>query len=87
MWVFVMARVSHFRTSRGPRGPGGCLSGLGVALLVLWMMSRMTLLSWADETRTLDVWANADTPDEVARARWNIWSENWPGCEALAEPR
>jgi pyruvate,orthophosphate dikinase len=29
----------------------------------------ITLLSWADETRTLGIWANADTPDEVARAR------------------
>jgi pyruvate,orthophosphate dikinase len=29
----------------------------------------ITLLSWADETRTLGVWANADTPEEVARAR------------------
>src|SRR5437763_846749 len=29
----------------------------------------ITLLSWADETRTIGVWANADTPDEVARAR------------------
>jgi len=28
-----------------------------------------TLLGWADETRTIGVWANADTPDEVARAR------------------
>jgi pyruvate,orthophosphate dikinase len=28
-----------------------------------------TLLGWADEIRTLGVWANADTPDEVARAR------------------
>jgi pyruvate,orthophosphate dikinase len=29
----------------------------------------ITLLKWADETRTLGIWANADTPDEVARAR------------------
>jgi pyruvate,orthophosphate dikinase len=29
----------------------------------------ITLLSWADETRTMGVWANADTPEEVARAR------------------
>lgn len=29
----------------------------------------LTLLQWADETRTIGVWANADTPDEVARAR------------------
>ena len=29
----------------------------------------VTLLGWADETRTLGVWANADTPEEVARAR------------------
>jgi pyruvate,orthophosphate dikinase len=29
----------------------------------------ITLLGWADETRTIGVWANADTPDEVARAR------------------
>ena len=28
-----------------------------------------TLLQWADETRKIGVWANADTPDEVARAR------------------
>jgi pyruvate, orthophosphate dikinase len=28
-----------------------------------------TLLGWADETRTIGVWANADTPEEVARAR------------------
>jgi len=28
-----------------------------------------TLLQWADEVRHLGVWANADTPDEVARAR------------------
>jgi pyruvate, orthophosphate dikinase len=28
-----------------------------------------TLLRWADEARTLGVWANADTPEEVARAR------------------
>jgi pyruvate,orthophosphate dikinase len=29
----------------------------------------ITLLSWADDVRTLGVWANADTPEEVARAR------------------
>jgi pyruvate,orthophosphate dikinase len=29
----------------------------------------ITLLSWADDTRTLGIWANADTPEEVARAR------------------
>ncbi|MBV9580085.1 MAG: pyruvate, phosphate dikinase, partial [Chloroflexi bacterium] len=29
----------------------------------------ITLLGWADETRTIGVWANADTPEEVARAR------------------
>jgi pyruvate, orthophosphate dikinase len=29
----------------------------------------LTLLEWADETRTIGVWANADTPEEVARAR------------------
>jgi len=29
----------------------------------------ITLLSWADETRTIGVWTNADTPEEAARAR------------------
>jgi pyruvate,orthophosphate dikinase len=29
----------------------------------------ITLLAWADETRKLGVWANADTPEEVSRAR------------------
>jgi pyruvate,orthophosphate dikinase len=29
----------------------------------------ITLLGWADETRTLSIWANADTPEEVSRAR------------------
>ena len=29
----------------------------------------ITLLGWADETRTMGVWANADTPEEVTRAR------------------
>jgi pyruvate, orthophosphate dikinase len=29
----------------------------------------ITLLSWADDVRTLGVWANADTPEEVAHAR------------------
>jgi pyruvate,orthophosphate dikinase len=29
----------------------------------------ITLLSWADDTRTLGIWANADTPEEVTRAR------------------
>src|SRR5579871_4779114 len=29
----------------------------------------LTLLGWADETRTLGVWANADTPEEATRAR------------------
>jgi pyruvate,orthophosphate dikinase len=29
----------------------------------------ITLLSWADQTRKIGVWANADTPAEVARAR------------------
>jgi pyruvate, orthophosphate dikinase len=29
----------------------------------------ITLLSWADDVRTLQVWANADTPEEVSRAR------------------
>ena len=29
----------------------------------------LTLLKWADDTRKIGVWANADTPDEVARAR------------------
>jgi pyruvate, orthophosphate dikinase len=29
----------------------------------------ITLLSWADDVRTLQVWANADTPEEVTRAR------------------
>jgi pyruvate, orthophosphate dikinase len=29
----------------------------------------LTLLDWADEVRTIGVWANADTPEEGARAR------------------
>jgi pyruvate, orthophosphate dikinase len=29
----------------------------------------LTLLEWADQTRTIGVWANADTPEEVSRAR------------------
>ena len=29
----------------------------------------ITLLSWADELRRLEVWANADYPDDAARAR------------------
>src|SRR5438128_3724705 len=29
----------------------------------------LMLLSWADATRKIGVWANADTPEEVARAR------------------
>jgi pyruvate, orthophosphate dikinase len=29
----------------------------------------ITLLSWADDVRTLEIWANADTPEEVSRAR------------------
>jgi pyruvate,orthophosphate dikinase len=29
----------------------------------------LTLLDWADETRKIGVWANADTPEEVSRAR------------------
>ena len=29
----------------------------------------LTLLSWADETRRLEVWANADTPRDAQRAR------------------
>ena len=28
-----------------------------------------TFLSWADDLRRMDVWANADTPDDAARAR------------------
>jgi pyruvate,orthophosphate dikinase len=28
-----------------------------------------SLMEWADENRTLQVWANADTPDDAARAR------------------
>ncbi|MGB8519658.1 MAG: pyruvate, phosphate dikinase [Candidatus Tumulicola sp.] len=28
-----------------------------------------TLLSWADELRRMEVWANADTPEDAARAR------------------
>ena len=28
-----------------------------------------TFLSWADELRRMDVWANADTPEDAARAR------------------
>ena len=28
-----------------------------------------TFLSWADELRVMEVWANADTPDDAARAR------------------
>ena len=31
--------------------------------------SLLTLLSWADETRRLQVWANADYPEDAARAR------------------
>jgi pyruvate, orthophosphate dikinase len=30
-----------------------------------------TLLSWADEVRTLQVWANADTPEDALKARQN----------------
>ena len=30
-----------------------------------------TLLAWADEVRTLEVWANADTPEDAQRARQN----------------
>ena len=28
-----------------------------------------TILGWADQTRRLEVWANADTPDDAAKAR------------------
>jgi pyruvate,orthophosphate dikinase len=31
--------------------------------------SLLTLLSWADDARRLQVWANADYPDDAARAR------------------
>src|SRR5258706_3522663 len=45
-----MARVSHCRVSDGPRGPGGCRSGLGrwarAALLVIGL--------WAGEARATD---------------------------------
>jgi pyruvate,orthophosphate dikinase len=29
----------------------------------------LTLLSWADEVRTMEVWANADTPENAVKAR------------------
>ncbi len=66
--VVILANVlGNFFLSRGLRtdAPGaGLLSALfnpwvilGVSLLILWMLSRMTLLSWADLSYVLPVTA------------------------------
>jgi len=71
--VVVLANViGNFALSRGMRkaGPGGLTSPLGyiealfdpwvavgVCLLILWMLSQMALLSWADLSYVLPVTA------------------------------
>lgn len=71
--VVVLANVlGNFAVSRGMRkaGPGGLDSplgyiealfdpwvALGVCLLILWMLSQMALLSWADLSYVLPVTA------------------------------
>jgi len=70
-WLFVSVVVAsnvagNFFLKRGMTGPlGGPLDyiaallrpsvALGVALLIVWMTSRMTLLSWADLSYVLPV--------------------------------
>jgi len=62
--VVILANVlGNFFLSRGLRG-GGFPAGffnlwvvLGVSLLILWMLSRLTLLSWADLSYVLPITA------------------------------
>jgi drug/metabolite transporter (DMT)-like permease len=59
--VVILSNVlGNFFLSRGLRGRHASLDGwvvLGVSLLILWMLSRMTLLSWADLSYVLPVTA------------------------------
>ena len=66
--IVILSNVlGNFFLSRGMRGgepPGFFLAVLvnpwvmlGISLLILWMLSRMTLLSWADLTYVLPVTA------------------------------
>jgi uncharacterized membrane protein len=60
--VIVSNVLGNFFLSRGVKGRHSLLAFdgwvvLGVALLILWMLSRMTLLSWADLSYVLPVTA------------------------------
>ena len=61
--VVILSNVlGNFFLSRGVRGRHTLLAFngwvvLGVSLLILWMLSRMTLLSWADLSYVLPVTA------------------------------
>ena len=53
--VVVSNVLGNLLLSIGLKGSNAALAVLGVALLIVWTLSRMTLMSWADLTYILPV--------------------------------
>jgi uncharacterized membrane protein len=54
--VVVVSNVAgNLLLSIGLKGPNAVLAVIGVALLIVWTLSRMTLMSWADLSYILPV--------------------------------
>ncbi|MBL8231693.1 MAG: hypothetical protein JNL98_24560 [Bryobacterales bacterium] len=81
--IVVVSNVTgNLFLSMGMKSSAGVLSPwvfLGVALLILWTLSRMTLLSWADLSFVLPVTA-AGYPLSAFMGKWFLG-------EQISEPR
>lgn len=89
--VVVLSNVAgNLCLSLGMKSPAGMLSPwvfLGVALLVLWTLSRMALLSWADLSFVLPVTA-IGYPLSAFAGKWllaeAVTPERWLGAGLVA---
>ncbi len=88
--IVVISNVTgNLFLSLGMKSPAGMLSPWvfgGVALLILWTLSRMTLLSWADLSFVLPVTA-LGYPLSAFAGRWflgeTITPERWAGTALI----
>jgi uncharacterized membrane protein len=55
--VVVSNVAGNLLLSMGLKGANAALAVMGVALLILWTLSRMTLMSWADLSYILPITA------------------------------
>ena len=56
-FVVVSNVAGNLLLSMGMKGANAAFAVIGVALLILWTLSRMTLMSWADLSYILPVTA------------------------------